>query len=74
MRLPNAMHLLHAMWQFIARLVGTRFIASAYAPWHFLYFLPLSHGHGSLRPTFPAPLECAAAAVVLCLPELEWER
>ncbi len=23
-----------------------------YAPWHFLYFLPLPHGHGSLRPTF----------------------
>src|SRR5687767_15913076 len=22
------------------------------APWHFLYFLPLPHGHGSLRPTF----------------------
>src|SRR5690606_41269290 len=21
------------------------------APWHFLYFLPLPHGHGSLRPT-----------------------
>src|SRR6266853_6590018 len=21
-------------------------------PWHFLYFLPLPHGHGSLRPTF----------------------
>src|SRR5687767_14374337 len=20
-------------------------------PWHFLYFLPLPHGHGSLRPT-----------------------
>src|SRR5687767_14210892 len=25
---------------------------SHYAPWHFLYFLPLPHGHGSLRPTF----------------------
>ena len=24
------------------------------APWHFLYFLPLPHGHGSLRPTFGA--------------------
>src|SRR4051812_25947954 len=23
-----------------------------HAPWHFLYFLPLPHGHGSLRPTF----------------------
>src|ERR1700704_6987527 len=22
------------------------------APWHFLYFFPLPHGHGSLRPTF----------------------
>src|SRR4051794_23987696 len=22
------------------------------APWHFLYFLPLPHGHGSLRPVF----------------------
>jgi hypothetical protein len=21
------------------------------APWHFLYFLPLPHQHGSLRPT-----------------------
>src|SRR5438552_127370 len=26
----------------------TRYIA---APWHFLNFLPLPHGHGSLRPT-----------------------
>src|ERR1700736_1433685 len=23
-------------------------------PWHFLYFLPLPHGHGSFRPTFAA--------------------
>src|SRR5512140_2247710 len=23
----------------------------AAAPWHFLYFFPLPHGHGSLRPT-----------------------
>jgi len=23
----------------------------AAAPWHFLNFLPLPHGHGSLRPT-----------------------
>src|SRR5271155_3898432 len=22
------------------------------APWHFLYFLPLPHGHGALRPSF----------------------
>src|SRR3982751_3182058 len=28
---------------------GTAFQA---APWHFLYFLPLPHGQGSLRPTF----------------------
>src|SRR5512135_2118319 len=24
----------------------------SYAPWHFLYFLPLPQGQGSLRPTF----------------------
>ena len=24
----------------------------AAAPWHFLYFFPLPHGHGSFRPTF----------------------
>src|SRR5215211_3707840 len=24
----------------------------AAAPWHFLYFFPLPHGQGSLRPTF----------------------
>src|SRR5262245_29648795 len=24
----------------------------AATPWHFLYFLPLPHGRGSLRPTF----------------------
>src|SRR5436190_9388475 len=28
------------------------FPCQAAAPWHFLYFLPLPHGHGSLRPTF----------------------
>ena len=27
-----------------------------YLPWHRLYFLPLPHGHGSLRPTFSAAL------------------
>jgi hypothetical protein len=27
----------------------------ARSPWHLLYFLPLLHGHGSLRPTFPQP-------------------
>src|SRR5207249_3181113 len=26
--------------------------AANQAPWHFLYFFPLPHGHGSLRPTF----------------------
>src|SRR5687768_16737328 len=26
--------------------------APGVAPWHFLYFLPLPHGHGSFRPTF----------------------
>src|SRR5690606_34186385 len=31
-----------------------------YAPWHFLNFLPLPQGHGSLRPT---PSNCAIAAV-----------
>ena len=29
--------------------------------WHFLYFLPLPHGHGSLRPT-RGPLRTAAPA------------
>lgn len=24
-----------------------------YEPWHFLYFLPEPHGHGSFLPTFP---------------------
>ncbi len=24
-----------------------------YTPWHFLYFLPLPQGQGSLRPTLP---------------------
>src|SRR5262249_4243423 len=27
-------------------------IVHAAAPWHFLYFFPLPHGQGSLRPTF----------------------
>ena len=27
----------------------------ALLPWHFLYFLPLPHEHGSLRPSFEAP-------------------
>ena len=33
------------------RIVSLAFPFTA-APWHFLYFLPLPHGHGSLRPTF----------------------
>src|SRR5208337_4925959 len=28
------------------------------APWHFLYFLPLPHGQGSLRPTFSPRTTC----------------
>src|SRR6266550_1774467 len=27
----------------------------SYRPWHFLYFLPLPHQQGSLRPSLPAP-------------------
>src|SRR4029077_10197190 len=27
---------------------------AAFAPWHFLYFRPLPHGHGSFRPTLGA--------------------
>src|SRR5665213_587848 len=39
-----------------------------YAPWHFLYFLPLPQGQGSLRPTLPdgagaAAVACSAASV-----------
>ena len=38
------------------------------APWHFLYFLPLPHGHGSLRPTFGSSrrtvLTCASSPPV----------
>ena len=40
------------------RLVSSRAVAirppPRPAPWHFLYFLPEPHGHGSLRPTFGA--------------------
>src|SRR5258708_10825702 len=25
----------------------------SFRPWHFLYFLPLPHPHGALRPRFP---------------------
>src|SRR6266516_290994 len=35
----------------------------AYAPWHFLYFLPLPQGQGSLRPTFPIAGARVAVAV-----------
>ena len=33
------------------RRVGRGERQASYAPWHFLYFLPEPHGHGSLRPT-----------------------
>jgi hypothetical protein len=33
------------------RFCGESCFPHAVAPWHFLYFLPLPHGHGSLRPT-----------------------
>ena len=29
-------------------------------PWHFLYFFPLPHGHGSFRPTVSPP--CSGAS------------
>src|SRR4029077_9862001 len=32
--------------------LGERFCNYATRPQQFLYFLPLPHGHGSLRPTF----------------------
>ena len=34
-------------------------------PWHFLYFLPLPHGHGALRPTLPASRTLTLAALPL---------
>ena len=34
-------------------------------PWHFLYFLPLRHGHGSFRPTL-APRRLAFSARPSC--------
>ena len=55
----------------------SRRLPARQAPWHFLYFLPLPHQQGSLRPIFsssplttvaglvpplPAPLPPAAAA------------
>ena len=33
-------------------LSGCRFVNPVYFPQHFLYFFPLPHGQGSLRPTF----------------------
>ena len=35
-------------------------LAAAVAPWHFLYFFPLPHGQGSLRPTL------APACLTVC--------
>jgi hypothetical protein len=40
MRFPNAMHLLHATWQFIACDVGARFIASAGVGWGIAWLAP----------------------------------
>ena len=36
----------------------------AAAPWHFLYFFPLPHGHGSLRPTFGSSRRTVLTGVV----------
>jgi hypothetical protein len=41
-------------WAWAAELEGSlraHHIKRDYAPWHFLYFLPLPQGQGSLRPT-----------------------
>src|SRR3954471_14538156 len=39
--------------------------ANALAPWHFLYFLPDPHGHGSLRPTFGSSrLTCSTCGTI----------
>ena len=38
------------------------FFGIGYCKQHFLYFLPLPHGHGSLRPT----LACRGGAWVFC--------
>src|SRR5689334_12067809 len=50
-----------------ARMVRAAFVCHAILPWHCLYFLPLPHGQGSLRPTlgryWPAT---ASAASVSC--------
>src|SRR5580698_5355696 len=35
------------------------------APWHFLYFLPLPHGHGSLRPTLGPRLWIGSTTVTV---------
>src|SRR5271165_1677105 len=37
------------------RVVSSYFLASSFM-WQFLYFLPLPHGQGSLRPTFAPTL------------------
>ena len=38
--------------RFVTGRPGFFVISLVYIPWHFLYFRPLPHGHGSLRPTF----------------------
>jgi hypothetical protein len=35
-----------------------------FMPWHFLYFFPLPHGHGSFLPTFPAMLNNGIFCVI----------
>src|SRR5580692_3317432 len=34
-----------------------------FTPWHFLYFLPLPQGQGSLRPTLSPVRRCAVGAL-----------
>src|SRR5215218_2239069 len=55
MRRPFGTLLVRAEHARRPRRVGRAWLArgtQAAAPWHFLYFLPLPHGHGSFRPTF----------------------
>ncbi len=40
----------------------------SYRPWHFLYFLPLPHQQGSLRPSLSAPTGAASPWPPLGLP------
>jgi hypothetical protein len=40
----------------------------AFRPWHFLYFFPEPHGHGSLRPTF-APARTGFGASACAAPD-----